>query len=510
MIPVVFLFLIIMLLLVYLYRKRRRDQEDDDIIFLVKRNAELKKQLDEQNKKTEKALKDVGLDKKDVIEESLVNCGFGLNAAGGCSGNMVLDKEGKCCTLKEGTTPSDAEIAIEMTLGLIQDFIIGEVVERLALVIAPQIVEVAAKGVAKKAAGKALGRMAAKVALKAGNFAKIAASTSFLKASIAFEVASMLIDLFDPAGYSLFVPNSETVKVRNSLEARFQAGVSRNEWPYIFPISLVFPNEFKLVMGELTADAVKDALPKIAKKNPTLFGEYFVSLLTEATFIREKEFNALMEKEIAESFNANPRERDNKIYNKLRETVKPTYRGWIKKYPFLSNKDRIAVSLSKTGVEQWNKYNELKWRKWNSNKKEVPPLFAVYKDTYRSVNRSNPGDTSDPNMIEKRLQQPVALAYPYYPLIAMCEDTKRGNVGKVEKGSVNPYSYGVRFNPDTGVCKFTPAYCRRFQLEYNGSGNTACGSYEGQEFAELIFGVTVTRGVMEAATQTKEFFEDLF
>ena len=499
-----------MLLLVYLYRKRNLQREDDDIIFLSQKTTELKKELEEQNIKTDKSIKDAGLDKQDIIEASRVECGFGLDASGGCSGDMVLDKAGKCCTLKDGTTPSTTEIVTKLALGMIQDFIIGEVVERLLLVIAPQIVKAVGQGVAKKAIGTAVGRTAARIAIKAGRFAKVAASGPFMAAAAAFEVGSMLLDLFDPAGYSLFIPNSQTETVRNSLEARLQASVPRNKWPYIFPISLVFPDEYKITMGDLTKEAVKEVFPIIAQKGPKLFAEYFISLLTNKPFVREEEFNKLFEYELYAYINKNPRERDAKIYKKLRQIVKPTYRGWIKNYPFLSNKDRIAVSLSKNGVEQWNKHNEYKWRRWNKDKRQAPPLVAVYKNTYRSVNRSNPGDIDDPNMAEKTLQQNVPLAYPYYPLVALCEETKRGSVGKVDKGSVNPYSYGVRFNPETGVCKFTPAYCRRFQLEYNGSGNTNCGYYEGQEFAELIFGVTVTRGVMEGATQVKEFFEDLF
>jgi uncharacterized protein (DUF697 family) len=510
MILVVFLFVIILLLLVYLYRKRQQGQEEEDIIFLTQKTAELEKQREEQDKNTEKAAEDVGLDKDDIIEASRLECGFGLDASGGCSGDMVLDEAGKCCTLKEGSTPTKAEIALKMSLQIVQDIIIGEVVEQLLLVIGPRVVQALGQGIAKRAVGTAVGKLAGKMALNAGKFAKFAAGGPFTAASVAFEIGSALLDLFDPAGYSLFIPNSQTEKVRNQLETKFQTSVPRNQWPYIFPISLVFPDEFKLAIGELTMDFVEDAITTVANKEPELFGEYFVSILTGETFTREEEFNKMIEDEVSESINKNPKQRDEKIYDKLIETVKPTYRGWIRKYTFLSNKDRIAVSLSRTGVEQWNKYNELKWRRWDSNKENSPPLFAVYKNTYRSVNRGNPGDASNPNMIERNIQEKVALAYPYYPLIALCEDTKRGNVGKVEKGSVNPYSYGVRFNPDTGTCRFTPAYCRRFQLEYNGSGNTGCGYYDGQEFAELIFGTTVTRGVMEAATQTKEFFEDLF
>ena len=510
MILIVFLFMIIMLLLVYLYRKRNLSREDDDIIFLKQLNAKLKEEVIEQDKKTEKVLKEVGIDKQDVIEQSQTQCGFGLDASGGCSGDMVLDESGKCCTLKEGTTPSDAEIGLQLAMQMVQEVIIGEIVERVVLVIGPQIVEAMAKGVAKKVAGTVTGKIATKVALHAGKFAKFAASGPFIAATIAFEVASALIDLFDPAGYSLFVPNSQTAKIRNSLEAKLQASVPKTQWPYIFPISLVFPDEFKLVMGELTKEAVTDAMSAIAKKDPGIFADYFVSLLSDKTFTREEEFGKMIEDEVSNSINKNPIERDDKIFRKLRDVVKPDYRSWIKKYPFLSNKDRIAVSLSKIGVKEWNKWNKHKWRKWYPKKKGVPPLVAAYKNTYRSVNRSKGGDASNPNMIERNLQDYVALGYPYYPLIAMCEDTKRGNVGAVEKGSVNPYSYGVRFNPQTGVCKFTPAYCRRFQLEYNGGGNTSCGYYEGQEFAELIFGKTVTRGVMEGATQFKEAFENLF
>jgi hypothetical protein len=514
MILVVFLFLIILLLLIFLYRRRQTEQEEDDILFLTQKNAELQRRLDEQNQTLDDALDGTELDRQEIIEASRLECGFGLNSAGGCSGDMVLDEEGKCCTLKEGRRPTSVEIGLEIAAQLIQDIIIGEIVEKVVLEILPQATELIAQGIAKRAASRAIGRSAAKLAVVAARFSKIVASTGFSRGMLAFEIGSMALDIFDPVGYNLFIPNSETVKVRNMLESKFQASVPRDQWPYIFPISLVFPDEFRLAMAELTSDATPDALDAIMQSDAELFIEFLVSGISGETFDREEEFFTLFENKVSEAINANPRERDNKIYTKLIEVLLPTYRAWISKYTFLSNKQRIAVSLSRTGVREWNEFNEVRWRRWNPNREDAPPLFAVYKNTYRSVNRSDPGDASNPNMIEQRLPQHVALGYPYYPLIALCEDTKRARDGQgpssVGGASVDPYSHGVRFNPETGVCNFTPGYCRRFQLEYNGSGNTSCGYYDGQEFAELVFGTTVTRGVMEAATQTKEFFENIF
>jgi hypothetical protein len=511
MILVVFLFMIILLLLVFLYRRRQTEQEEDDILFLTQKNAEMQRQLDEQNQSLDDALDGTELDRQEIIEASRLECGFGLNSAGGCSGDMVLDEEGKCCTLKEGRKPTPTEIGLEIATQLIQDIIIGEIVEKIILVVLPQATELIARGVAKRAASRAIGRAAAKLALSAARFSKIVASSAFSRGMLAFEIGSMALDIFDPAGYNLFIPNSETVKVRNTLESKFQASVPRDQWPYIFPISLVFPDEFRLVMAELTSEVIPDVLTDILESDPELFIDVFTRYIEGDEVEVAVDF---MQDKVTEAINANPRERDNKIYTKLREVLRPTYKAWISKYTFLSNEQRIAVSLSRTGVTEWNKFNEVRWRRWNPDRDEAPPLFAVYKNTYRSVNRSDPGDTSNPNMVERNLPQHVALGYPYYPLIALCEDTKRASDGQgpssVGGGSVNPYSYGVRFNPETGVCKFTSGYCRRFQLEYNGSGNTGCGYYDGQEFAELIFGTTVTRGVMEAATQAKEFFEDIF
>jgi hypothetical protein len=67
--------------------------------------------------------------------------------------------------------------------------------------------------------------------------------------------------------------------------------------------------------------------------------------------------------------------------------------------------------------------------------------------------------------------------------------------------TINPADYGVTFDKDEGVCRYTRSYCDKFALRYETTedGLPDCGFYNGQELAEFLFGTTVTRVVMMSA-----------
>jgi hypothetical protein len=84
-------------------------------------------------------------------------------------------------------------------------------------------------------------------------------------------------------------------------------------------------------------------------------------------------------------------------------------------------------------------------------------------------------------------------------LVAYCEKPRKTS-GK----TINLYDYGVRLDPNTGTCRFTPQYCKKMGMKYDGSGDTNCKNYPGQKVAEMIFGTTVTRGAIKTANDAKK------
>tara|TARA_R110002072_G_scaffold13429_7_gene56497 strand:+ start:75 stop:596 length:522 start_codon:yes stop_codon:yes gene_type:complete len=172
----------------------------------------------------------------------------------------------------------------------------------------------------------------------------------------------------------------------------------------------------------------------------------------------------------------------------------------------MSTPSRIGITLTKKGADMWNRDNYQTWMNWNPNSKESPPLVAVHSKKYRAINIMRPGTASKPNMIEKTLPQATTYVMPWYTLYQICEKSRRGGLTAATTTSINPKSYGVKFEPATGRCIFTSSYCQHFGLKYNSSGETDCELYEGQDVAESIFGKTVTRGAIKIGNAFASLF----
>ena len=103
----------------------------------------------------------------------------------------------------------------------------------------------------------------------------------------------------------------------------------------------------------------------------------------------------------------------------------------------------------------------------------------------------------------------VALAFPLGQVVQHCEATERYatymGFATNKNVMVNPFDYGVKFNSETGTCKYTPEYCARMGLEYQSGGITDCDYYEGQEVAEMLFGTALTRYAILGANDYEEF-----
>jgi hypothetical protein len=83
----------------------------------------------------------------------------------------------------------------------------------------------------------------------------------------------------------------------------------------------------------------------------------------------------------------------------------------IEKVPFLSNEERIGVTLSEYGAKEYNKRMRSKHLDFSNPFKpasgpipeDYTPFVASYTDTYRVINSANPGKETQPNVVERTI-----------------------------------------------------------------------------------------------------------
>jgi hypothetical protein len=175
----------------------------------------------------------------------------------------------------------------------------------------------------------------------------------------------------------------------------------------------------------------------------------------------------------------------------------------IEKIPFLSSENIVGVALTQGAAQKYNDRMKEKHLLYANPFRPAPdeipkdysPFVASYTDTYRVLDRQNPGTKDNPNVIEKKLPKKVCLLKPWGALVAFCEyGIRADNVMKSQSAQrLNPKVYGVQFNTERGDCDFTNDYCKRLGLKLK---NNECTTRPGQKEAEFLLGETATRSYM--------------
>lgn len=562
MILVVFLFVIILLLLIYLYMKRKSKREDQDILLLSQSQSETLDQISQINERTYEAANnitpeqvtienedgtteevDVTID-ADTLRDQQAKCAFKQLVPGRCPDGFSISKN-NCCELLPGKNPNSSDVALSIMKMLAREIFISELVEFAVMTAAPKIViqtgkllagsagralitrlqkeaveeaaERGAKAASKlvsKAVSKAIVKGSTKLATRVG--VKMAAfgiktltklsSGPVGAALMVFDLASLGLDLFDPAGYELFIENSENAKVRRQHEYMMQMSAGGEEYPILFPVEMWYKDAWEAAYESVSSDYDNQVINNFTQAETDKYVEIMIKVLlgdenagedlAEIT-AGKKEF--LM--------NQDPIARDRKIYRKLLEILPSAVHKNLAIYEYLSSDRRSGISLSREGAMAWNQMNYNTWMNWESRDRGNPaPFVAVFSDKYRVVNMNNPGTAQEPNLIEKTLRQKAPYIMPWQTLYTLCEKPRRGGLTSSTSTSINPKSYGVKFEPETGRCIFTPRYCAHFALDYKSGGETDCEPYEGQEVAETIFGKTVTRSFIKLGNEIAGIF----
>ena len=510
---------------------------------------------------------DVGVDPEFLEEQK--KCAFKQLAKGVCPPGFAVDKNG-CCHILPGENPESSEIALGIMKMLAREIFIGELTEYVVTKAAPKMIietgkilsgpggralinklqteaikeaadagaSAASKKLAKqltkealeeaaeqttnalsklvsrsisKAAVKASAKIGTRVGVKMAAFG-IKALTKLTSgpvgwAMMAFDVGSLLLDLFDPAGYELYVENGENVKVRSQLEYAMQNAAGGDDYPILFPVELLYRNAWEVAYETVSTEYNNQVFESLGEEENKKFVK---SMLIERGWLDDDGSTDGIADIIADRqeqmLNGNPVKRDAKILEKLYEILPTEARDNITHYRYLSSPTRSGITLTKKGADMWNRRHYEKWMYWNSNSKEQPPLVAVHSNKYRVVNMNKPGKSNNPNMVERTLPQPTTYVMPWYTLFQLCEKPRRGGLTASTSVSINPRNYGVEFDPHTGRCVFTPRYCEHFGMEYKGSGETDCDLYAGQEGAETVFGKTVTRSFIKFGNAVGSLF----
>jgi len=523
---VLLLFIVVILLLVY--RQRQKKTADARI---HKRISEVTaKQVEDR---VRIAAEETGHDpdvleaelKEQVEEQAAKSCMVNPIGNGQCSPNYTL--ENGCCYPDASAPPNPNIAKIEMAKTLAIAVGGGLIVEAMLVAAATRAARGAKAGVTGAKAGLA-GAKAAKAAITSAKLATAGvkggvvaakAGAAVGKASVAarggpigiavavamliFDAISIALDLTDQGGYDSQTTNSTLNKIKRIIDYETQKALEKEgiEYPLLFPLAVAYPEDFAVAMEyAMTQVNDKHMLEELLKDDALL------NIVADFTEEAEVDPNTEMPEEFVTFLSGLSMrfhlERDTFIFQKLQEILGPkSY--MIELYEGMSTPDRIAVTLSQRGVQEWNDQSKETWFANNDLFKQPDPLpagddpmAALYTDTYY-VYESGPSD--NPTMVPKTLPYKVAIAGFYGGLISFCEKSRKI---KSTSPTIDPRKLGVEYQYDTGVCKLTREYCSRYGLEFKGGD---CHLRPGQGVAELIFGQVVTRELIRAFTSPPSY-----
>jgi len=460
------------------------------------------KTLDEN---TDLNAKNIGLDgeeiRKEIRDEYRRTCLIDVKD-GKCPKGMKPLKDG-CCEFEDPKMKSKFEKSVDVTADIIETLVVSYMAEVVVISVANALTKgalaTAKKKAAVAAASKTAAKAGAKTAAKAGTkigsrlASKFAYGSSCgpicLAVMIALEVFSLALDATDPFGFNNFQANQVIRNQRNYIDVQLQKKMGK-AYPMTFPLSAAFPEYQVEFEKKMTSEMLADAF-KFLDKN------VLVELLT-ASFSKEGEDSKLsenLEKSLEAALDKamkNTTKRDKIVYDFYASKGKTKH---IEKVSFLSNEERIGVTLSEYGAKEYNKRMRSKHLDFSNPFKpasgpipeDYTPFVASYTDTYRVINSANPGKETQPNVVEKQLPRKVCLAQPYGSLISYCEYGVRSSK---HNQRLNPTEYGVKFNYERGDCDFTKDYCIRVGLDFKDND---CKHGPGQKFFEQIVGKTLVR-----------------
>lgn len=419
-----------------------------------------------------------------------------------------------------------------------------------------------AKGLAKvsvKLASKMLAKSMA-IALKA--IAKLS-SGPVGWATMILDVFTILADMADVQGLNTFVDNSQLINMRDVIiyqtwDALKKEGV---DFPIMFPIDAFFVDECEMAQLSMTNSIVEDLMlsmkDRIAKSGgdsvdcededqradnaqrcmdedmvEALCKFIVINILGDEIPLAEdkltEEESATIEYEIYEQHMSDPIKYHKKYFESMVEqfTADPKLSPTMIKFvPVMCDEVNMGISLTEEGCRYlnneykptWFAFNDLFMPSKKPHEDYSDPYVAVYGMDVVTVNEMNVGSADAPNIIMKRakdvngndLTEPVSWMYPFGMLVSFCEKPKKSS----KRGAlVSPTEFGVEFDFNTGVCKFTEAMCNRYSMDTTslnwwGYEYLNCKPNEGSAELSFIFGDAGAANITEAWDNRIKMFE---
>lgn len=458
-----------------------------------------------------------GIIDKDELQQSIKNETAKLcfvypdKDTGKCSSKY--NEVNGCCELKPGEKPDPMTQKLDLAKEVATELVVNAIASKIMQKLLKKGLKKAGVTVASRVAVK-VAAMSARIAARMGMVAaKTAASASSGPAGwvagaimLALEAITMFVDIADVSGYNSFSSNDVIIQMRKNIDYSTQKMCSENglDYPLLFPITELYPKEFELAQTEMTLK-MQETVDKEMEKNPRISDIYdkwldkaidnpdtpYPEQLIDFTMSVHKKHHII---------------RDKIIFNDLKSRLGRDI-DKLQFYEFMSTPNRIGISLSEKGANEWNEQKKEDWIKYNDLFKEVDlppdyenPTLASYTDTYFVLDQANPGDEENPNMIPKKLKGKTVLGTIYGPIVSYCE--KERQLGSLSD-KIIPTAYGVNFDYNAGICNYTKKYCDRYGMKFKGND---CVMHPGAKTAEMIFGPTITRSSISSWEGRKNDF----
>lgn len=474
----------------------------------IRPSKEVSTRVKKQENRVDELAKQAGVDgkefRKELNEEIKKGCFISVNDEGKCP-EGTKPTSGQCCEFIDPKMPSTTDMMKQMAPDL-AIAIIGGALAETALIVSVRLgiqLSTAAGRTALMQGASAIGRTAVTAGVRtagaqAGSKFMMAAKCPgpCMAAMIAFAVFTVALDMTDPFGYNNFTANEVIRRKRNTIDVGLEEGLVKDGGtsPLLFPLGSAFPELNEEFQEKLLTEFLPDAMELMPQD---VMVEFLVSQLS-GTPLKGDEAEKMQEElgKAMENAYLNTEKRDKVAYDFYVSKGKGRE---IERVPWMSTKNTIGLTLNEKAAKKYNERMKEKHLLYSNPHRpppaEIPkdysPFIAAYTDTYRVVNKENPGEKNNPNVVEKKLKKKVCLCFPYAMLIADCE---YGFNATKHSQRLNPAVYGVTFNYERGECNFTHDYCKRLGLKIKGN---ECKMREGQKEAELILGKTITRTYIE-------------
>ena len=529
------LLLLVVVVFLIVFLKRKKKEVKKKLKMREERLNELQTRLQESRENAYRAGEQLGIDAEDLAEELMGSSNLVCLVyprGGVCDANFYDLKDG-CCMLKSDNLRAQLEaeryemvrnIAMEIGATVIAEIIVTDILPkfgaRLASFSSKALAKIAAQGARMIAVRVALQTtaMIGKVLMKLG-------TGPVAVALFIFEMISLTMDMADLRNYDSFIENKSNMQMRDILIYKFNEQIKLNggDYPMLFPYPLLFPDESEIIEEELMEHMMTEYLTEMLEVEGG--EEFLTNMISQAFDMAESGIDEPAQTEEEEAGNLDTIDRwfkrvrrlhglelDKYVFDALQADIPPARRDDIFLVPSMTSESTIGISITEEAAKRWNEEKREDWFKYldpffppNRPEKDwVPPLAAVYTNKYMTPNMVNPGTVNSPNIVFDTLPRKVTIAYPFGPLFSTCEKPR---TSAKYKEAIDPRQFGVKFDPQQGVCNYTRDYCDRYVIDYkrknwkDDTPYTDCELTKDQEWAEVFLGTNVVR-------DAKRYYED--